>query len=362
MFNDVYRGRRVLITGHTGFKGSWLSFWLRELGAQVCGVALPPEGAPNHWELLRLGIRSEICDVRDLDNLSAIIADFRPEVVFHLAAQPLVRRSYRDPAATFAVNVTGTANVLDAVRKCDSVRAVVVVTSDKCYENRERSRGYREDDPMGGYDPYSASKGCAELVVSSFRRSFFNPADYGTKHRVLLASARAGNVLGGGDWAEDRLVPDVMRGAARGEAALIRNPASVRPWQHVLESLSGYLALGERLLAGEARFADGWNFGPADGKVVTVGEAAEALRREWPEIKLEFAPPAEAPHEATLLSLDCSKADKELKWRGVWTPEECFRHTARWYRDFYRKSQVDTADDLREYLDAARKAELSWTK
>ena len=352
----------MLITGHTGFKGSWLSFWLTELGAQICGVALPPEGTPNHWELLKLGIRSEVCDIRDPDKLTALFSDFRPEAVFHLAAQPLVRRSYRDPAATFDVNVTGTANVLDAVRKCDSVRAVVVVTSDKCYENREQARGYREDDPMGGYDPYSASKGCAELVVSSFRRSFFDPADYGTKHRVLLASARAGNVLGGGDWAEDRLVPDLMRGAARGEAALIRNPASVRPWQHVLESLSGYLTLGERLLAGEARFADGWNFGPSDGKIVTVGEAAEALRREWPEIKLEFAPPAAAPYEAKLLSLDCSKAEKELKWRGVWTPGECFRHTARWYRDFYRKDQIDTANDLGEYLDAARKADLSWTK
>jgi len=362
VFNDVYRGRRVLITGHTGFKGSWLVFWLRELGAQVCGVALPPESSPNHWELLDTGARSESCDIRDLDKLEAIFSDFRPEAVFHLAAQPLVRRSYRDPAATFAINVTGTANVLQAVRECDAVRAVVVVTSDKCYENREQPGGYREDDPMGGYDPYSASKGCAELVVSSFRRSFFNPADYGRTHRTLLASGRAGNVLGGGDWAEDRLVPDIMRGAAKGEAAVIRNPASVRPWQHVLESLSGYLALGERLLAGEAEFAEGWNFGPSDGKVVTVGEAAEALRREWPDIKLELSPPTEAPHEAKLLTLDCSKAADKLKWRGVWTPEECFRRTARWYRDFYRNGRVDTAEDLREYLDDARKAGLAWTK
>lgn len=362
MFNDVYRKRRVLITGHTGFKGSWLSFWLSSLGAQICGVALPPEGTPNHWELLKLGIRSEVCDIRDPDKLTRIFDDFRPEAVFHLAAQPLVRRSYRDPAATFAVNVTGAANVLDAVRRCGSARAVVVVTSDKCYENREQSRPYREDDPMGGYDPYSASKGCAELVVSSFRRSFFHPADYGTKHHTLVASGRAGNVLGGGDWAEDRLVPDLMRGAAKGETALIRNPVAVRPWQHVLESLSGYLTLGERLLAGETRFAAGWNFGPADGKSVTVGEAAAALRREWEDVKFTSAPPVEAPHEAKLLALDCSKAEKELKWRDVWTPEECFRYTARWYRDFYRQGRVNTADDLRDYLDAARKAGLSWTK
>ena len=362
MFNDVYRARRVLITGHTGFKGSWLSFWLRELGADLCGVALPPEGEPSHWALLDLGIRSELCDIRDLDKLKRIFADFRPAAIFHLAAQPLVRRSYRDPAATFAVNVTGTANVLEAARTCDAVQAVVVVTSDKCYENREWSRGYREDDPMGGYDPYSASKGCAELVVSSFRRSFFDPAGYGTKHRTLLASARAGNVLGGGDWAEDRLVPDLMRGAAKGETALIRNPASVRPWQHVLESLSGYLALGERLLAGEAEFSDGWNFGPADGKAVTVGEAAEAMRREWSDIRVEFAPHADAPHEAKLLRLDCSKAAKKLKWRGVWTAEECFRRTARWYRDFYRQGRIDTAEDLLDYCRDAEKAGSSWTK
>ena len=362
MFDDLYRNRRVLITGHTGFKGSWLGFWLEKLGAEICGVSLPPEGTPNHWELLKLQYRSEFCDIRDAEKLKAIFLDFRPEIVFHLAAQPLVRRSYRAPAETFAVNVVGTANVLEAVRECGSVRAVVVVTSDKCYENRETQRPYREDDPMGGYDPYSASKGCAELVVSSFRRSFFSPADHGVKHHTLIASGRAGNVLGGGDWAEDRLVPDIMRAAAKGETALIRNPAAVRPWQHVLESLSGYLALGAKLLAGETRFADGWNFGPADGKAVTVGEAAAALQREWPEIRLESSASTEAPHEAKLLKLDCSKAERELEWRGVWSSDECFRRIARWYRDFYRNGKVDTAEDLDEYLRAAREAGLAWTK
>jgi CDP-glucose 4,6-dehydratase len=362
VFDDLYRNRRVLITGHTGFKGSWLGFWLEKLGAELCGVSLPPEGTQNHWALLNPQYRSEFCDIRDAEKLEAIFSDFRPEAVFHLAAQPLVRRSYRAPAETFAVNVVGTANVLEAVRKCGSVRAVVVVTSDKCYENRESQKPYREDDPMGGYDPYSASKGCAELVVSSFRRSFFPPADHGVKHNTLIASGRAGNVLGGGDWAEDRLVSDVMRAAAKGETALIRNPASVRPWQHVLESLSGYLALGARLLAGEARFADGWNFGPSDGAAVTVGEAAAALRSEWPEIKLGSSVPTEAPHEAKLLKLDCSKAERELGWHGVWNSTECFRRTARWYRDFYRHGKVDTAEDLEEYLNAARKAGLAWTK
>ena len=362
MFKDTYRGRRVLVTGHTGFKGSWLVFWLRELGAEVCGVALPPEGTPNHWELLKTGIRSELCDIRDLARLERVFADFRPEIVFHLGAQPLVRRSYRDPVATFASNVMGTVNVLDAVRRCDSVRAVVAISSDKCYENREWTRGCREDDPMGGYDPYSASKGCAELAISSYRRSFFNPADYGVRHRVLVASGRAGNVLGGGDWAEDRLVPDIMRAAAKGEAAVIRNPDSTRQWQHVLEPLSGYLALGEKLLSGDVRFADGWNFGPADDAPVTVGEAAEALRREWPEIGLTMSPPVDAPHEARRLRLDCSKAARELAWRGVWTPEECFRRTARWYRDFYRDGRIDTAADYHDYLRAAKEKKLEWTE
>jgi len=362
MFNDLYRGRRVLVTGHTGFKGSWLCHWLAELGAELCGVALPPEGEPNHFALLGTAMRSEFCDIRDLDRLTRIFADFRPDAVFHLAAQPLVRRSYRDPVGTFASNVLGTANVLESVRRCESVRAVVAITSDKCYENRERERGYREDDPMGGYDPYSASKGCSELVISSFRRSFFHPAEYGHKHNTLIASGRAGNVLGGGDWAEDRLVPDLMRAAARGETALLRNPGAVRPWQHVLEPLSGYLALGGGLLTGEARLADGWNFGPADDRAVTVGEAAAALAETWRDIKYTVPAAGDAPHEAKLLRLDCSKAERELKWRGVWTPEECFRRTAAWYRDFYRGGKIATADDCRAYIREAREKGLLWTR
>lgn len=362
MFRDIYRGRRVLVTGHTGFKGSWLSFWLGELGAELCGVALEPPTSPSHWELLKPDMRSEVCDIRDLARLDRVFRDFRPEAVFHLAAQPLVRPAYRDPVGTFASNVMGTVNVLEAARRAESVRAVVAVSSDKCYENRELERGYREDDPMGGYDPYSASKGCAELAISSFRRSFFAPADYGMKHHLLLASARAGNVLGGGDWAEDRLVPDIMRAAAAGRAATIRNPASTRPWQHVLESLSGYLALGQKLLEGCADFASGWNFGPADDAPVTVGMAARALQRAWPEIRLEFPPPAEAPHEARKLRLDCSKAARELEWHGVWPPEECFRRTAVWYRDFYRESRIDTAADLRDYVAAAERQDLAWTR
>ena len=362
MFNDVYRGRRVLVTGHTGFKGSWLCFWLAELGAELCGISLPPEGEANHFSLLRTAMRSEFCDIRDLDRLMRIFDDFKPEAVFHLAAQPLVRRSYRDPVGTFASNVLGTANVLEAVRRCGSVRAVVAISSDKCYENREQERGYREDDPMGGHDPYSASKGCAEIVISSFRRSFFAAEGYGTKHSTLIASGRAGNVLGGGDWAEDRLIPDLMRAASRGETAVVRNPGSVRPWQHVLEPLSGYLALGAGLLAGETRFSGGWNFGPADDRAVTVGEAAAALAREWVKIRFTAAPVAGAPHEARLLRLDCSKAQRELAWHGVWSSEECFRRTAVWYRRFYEDGKVATAEDHRAYIADARKQGLAWTR
>lgn len=362
MFKDVYRGTRVLVTGHTGFKGSWLCFWLRKLGAELCGVALPPEGDPNHFSLLKLDLRSEECDIRDLAHLERVFAEFRPEAVFHLAAQPLVRRSYRDPAATFASNVQGTVNVLEAARQCASVRAIVAISSDKCYENRELPRGYREDDPMGGYDPYSASKGCAELAISCFRRSFFNPAGYGVKHHTLLASGRAGNVLGGGDWAEDRLVPDLMRAAAAGKAARLRNPAAIRPWQHVLESLSGYLALGWKLLEGRREFASGWNFGPIDDDAVTVAEAAAALAREWSDIRVDASPEVDAPHEAKLLRLDCAKALRELEWHGVWTPEECFRHTAAWYRDFYRSGRIDTEEDYLSYIRDAREKGLAWTE
>ncbi len=362
MFNDVYRGRRVLVTGHTGFKGSWLCFWLAELGADICGVSLPPEGEVNHFDLLHTAMRSEFCDIRDLDRMTRIFDDFKPEAVFHLAAQSLVRRSYRDPVGTFASNVLGTANVLEAVRRCGSVRAAVTISSDKCYENREQERGYREDDPMGGYDPYSASKGCAEIVTASFRRSFFESGDPGTNPPTLIASGRAGNVLGGGDWAEDRLIPDLMRAASRGETAVVRNPGSVRPWQHVLEPLSGYLALGAGLLAGETRFSGGWNFGPADDRTVTVGEAAAALAREWVKIRFTAAPVAGAPHEARLLRLDCSKAERELAWRGVWSQEVCFRRTAAWYRDFYEHGKVSTAEDYRAYIADARKQGLAWTR
>ncbi|MBQ7208411.1 MAG: CDP-glucose 4,6-dehydratase [Lentisphaeria bacterium] len=362
MFSDVYRGRKVLITGHTGFKGSWLAFWLKELGAELCGIALPMETEYSHFDLLKPGMRSEISDIRDRERIAEIVADFRPEAVFHLAAQPLVRRSYREPVETFAANVMGTIHVLDACRGTDSVRAVVAVSSDKCYENTGRKEGYKESDPMGGHDPYSASKGCTELVISSYRRSFFAPEEYGKKHHLLLASARAGNVVGGGDWAEDRLVPDMMKAAAAGKTVTIRSPKSTRPWQHVLEPLSGYLALGARLLAGEKAFARGWNFGPSDGGNIPVEEVVSAFAKAWDAVRYRIDPPADAPHEAALLALDCSQAARELAWHSVWTPEETFARTAAWYRDFYASGKLRTADDIAAYILSAQKEGLSWTK
>ena len=362
MFNDIYSGKRVLVTGHTGFKGSWLCAWLNMLGAEVCGLSLAMDTEFVHHELLKTPMLSQLCDTRDKEKTAQIIQDFQPDAVFHLAAQPIVRYSYDHPVETFAANVMGTVNVLEACRHTESVKAVVAISSDKCYENREQLTGYKEDDAMGGYDPYSASKGCTELVISSYRRSFFNCGDYNVKHSTLLASGRAGNVVGGGDWAQDRLVPDIMRAAAKGTAAIIRNPRSCRPWQHVLEPLSGYLLLGERLLKGDVSAAQGWNFGPKDDGVVDVEQASELLRREWSAVNIKIDPPKDQPHEAGMLRLDCSKAEKFLGWHGVLSLQETFEMTAAWYREFYISKSVITAKQIDGYINKAVMRGLSWTK
>lgn len=362
MFNNIYSGKKVLVTGHTGFKGSWLCAWLKMLGAEICGVALESNTTPNHFELLENNFRSEICNICDAKKLQEIFADFQPEAVFHLAAQPIVRLSYKEPVDTFAVNVMGTVNVLEACRHTPSVRAVVAISSDKCYENREQLKGYTENDPMGGYDPYSASKGCTELVISSYRRSFFNISDFGTKHHTLLASARAGNVIGGGDWACDRLVPDIMKSAAEKKEAVIRSPKSVRPWQHVLEPLSGYLLLGEKLLSGDTSSAEAWNFGPDDNGVVCVEQAADALKSFWSDISLKIDPPKDQPHEAKLLLLDCTKAAERLNWKGVLTLQQAFEMTSAWYRSFYTENLTLTLPQIEQYISLAQQKNLSWTK
>lgn len=323
---EWYGGRRVLLTGHTGFKGAWLAAWLREAGAVVTGYALPPE-QPSLFELAGLadGMTSVLADIRDLERLRETTQAAAPEIIFHLAAQSLVRRSYRDPVETFDTNVMGTVHLLDTVRSSRSVRGVVVVSSDKCYENRGEPRRYREADAMGGHDPYSASKGCTELVTAAFRRSFFSDG------AVSVASARAGNVIGGGDYAADRLVPDLMRAAARGEPARIRNPDAVRPWQHVLEPVRGYLMLGRALVEQGQSFAEAWNFGPGDGDAVPVREVTSRLAARWPELRTTMDSAA-GPHEASLLQLDAAKARARLGWEPVLTLDEGLTLTVDWYR------------------------------
>ena len=361
MLGNVYRDKRVLLTGHTGFKGSWLAYWLQRLGAEVCGYALTAPTNPSHWDLLNLDMRSELGDIRDADNLKRIVSEFKPEVVFHMAAQPLVRRSYGNPDETFETNVMGTVRLLDACRSCDSVRAIVNITSDKCYDNKEWVWGYREDDPMGGYDPYSASKGCSELIASSYRQSFFNTNTYGTDHQVLLSSCRAGNVIGGGDWAEDRLIPDIMRSIDTDCVVRIRNPSAIRPWQHVLEPLSGYLQVGQKLLQGDKSAATAWNFGPNDADAVCVESVVKYIQEFWPKVRYQFGNDG-GPHEANLLKLDISKARQQLGWCPVWTARECFERTVGWYRTFSNRSQLETEADLNQYIADAVVKEISWTK
>lgn len=322
-----WAGRRVLVTGHTGFKGSWLSLWLHGMGARVSGLALPPPTTPSLFETARIGalVRHHEGDVRDCAAVRAVFEAERPEIVFHLAAQPLVRLSYAQPVETYATNVMGTVHVLDAARQVPGVAAVVCVTSDKCYENREWAWPYRESDPMGGHDPYSSSKGAAELVVSAWRRSYPDgPA---------IASVRAGNVIGGGDWAADRLIPDLVRAFEAGAAPLIRAPDSVRPWQHVLEALGGYLMIGERLLAGDRAFADGWNFGPSDEDARPVGWIVERMRAAWGGEAQALRPDTgPRPHEAGLLRLDCSRARAALGWRPALRLDQALDWIVAWHK------------------------------
>ena len=366
MFGSIYKGRKVFVTGHSGFKGSWLCLWLKELGANVIGYSLPPPTDPNHFELLYLGIVSITGNVRDFGKLKEAIQCCKPEIVFHLAAQPLVRYSYKNPVETFETNVIGTINVLEACRQTESVKAIVNITSDKCYENREWVWGYRENDPMGGYDPYSASKGCAELVTSCYRSSFFNPSHLLTfspsNNSILLASARAGNVIGGGDWAEDRLLPDIMRAVSKEEKVIIRNPNATRPWQHVLDPLSGYLMLGQKLLEGRKEFAEGWNFGPDDESNICVEDVVSCVKSDWERLDYEIRSSQDNPYEAGFLKLDCSKAHSKLKWRPVWDIKKTLSMTARWYKGFYENGKILSLNDLAEYIKYAAKKNLVWMR
>ena len=330
--ND-WKGRKVFVTGHTGFKGSWLCLLLEELGARVTGFALPPPTDPSLFEAAGIAsfVDSVIGDIRDHDAVLASMRAAEPEVVFHLAAQPLVRYSYDHPIETYATNVMGTVHVLEAVRALGTVKAAVTVTSDKCYENKEWVYPYRETDPMGGHDPYSSSKGCSELVAAAYRASYFPTARL-AEHGTALASVRAGNVIGGGDWAADRLIPDLVRAFEAGEAPTIRSPGSVRPWQHVLEALVGYLEIADRLLAGDSRFADAWNFGPADEDARPVAWIVHRMAATW-GVESEWRDwQGEIPHEAGLLKLDCSKARAELGWRPTLTLEEAIDAIVKWHK------------------------------
>ncbi len=331
--SSFWRGKKVLITGHTGFKGSWLSLWLQSMGVNVIGYAHEPPTKPSLFEVGRIGdgMASIIGDVRDLTCLKEVFSEHRPEIVFHMAAQSLVRYSYDNPIETYATNVMGTVNLLEAVRQSGDVKVVVNVTSDKCYENREWAWGYRENEPMGGYDPYSSSKGCSELVTGAYRNSYFNRDTY-KQHGVAVASARAGNVIGGGDWALDRLIPDIMRAFQVEESVKIRNPHAIRPWQHVLEPLAGYLTLAEHLYLHGATFAEGWNFGPEAKDSQSVQWIINRLATLWGDgarWELDSNP---NPHEANYLKLDCSKAMSDLTWFPRWNLEQTLNKVVTWYR------------------------------
>jgi CDP-glucose 4,6-dehydratase len=340
----AYQGRRVLLTGHTGFKGSWLALWLTAMGARVTGIALAPPTQPNHWDLLGLAVAEHRIDIRDAAAIRRIVANENPEVVFHLAAQPLVLRSYEDPVETWSTNVMGTANLLEACRDAPDLRAIVIVTSDKCYENRGKPQGYREGDRLGGYDPYSASKAATELVADSYRKAFFHAP--GTP---LLATARAGNVIGGGDWAADRLIPDLVRAQAMQASLGIRSPNATRPWQHVLESLSGYLQLGAKLAAGDRSFAEAWNFGPPAADARSVSAVLSQMQTQWPGLRWHVDA-ADAPHEADVLALDSTKARTRLGWRPVWSLEQAIEATAGWYRNFLATGRATSRDQLANYI------------
>ena len=352
---EFWHGKRVLLTGHTGFKGGWLSLWLQSMGANVIGYSLAPPTNPNLFEVANVaqGMISIIGDIRDLAKLQAVFVEHKPEIVIHMAAQPLVRYSYLEPVETYSTNVMGTVHVLESVRHTPSVKAVVVVTTDKCYENKEWPWGYRENEPMGGYDPYSNSKGCAELVTAAYRNSYFHPEKYQT-HGVAIATGRAGNVIGGGDWAEDRLIPDMMRAIVSGQPVSIRNPHSIRPWQHVLEPLSGYLLLAQKLYEEGSSFAEAWNFGPNDDDAKPVDWILDNLTKTWGEGARWKLDGGDHPHEAHYLKLDCSKAKSRLHWQPRWSLIKAIDQICIWH-----KAHITDADMQAMCLDQIKQYEMA---
>lgn len=337
LFDNFFTGKRVLVTGHTGFKGSWLSIWLHELGAEVVGVSQEPFTNRDNFVLSGIGhkimadLRANICDEQ---KMKEIFQKYQPEIVFHLAAQPLVRYSYEQPVETYEANVMGTIHVMEAIRATSSVKVGVMITTDKCYDNKEQMRGYKENDPFGGYDPYSSSKGACEIALQSWRRSFFNPEDYGKKHHVSLASVRAGNVIGGGDWALDRIIPDCIKALEQDKVIDIRSPKAIRPWEHVLEPLSGYMLLAKKQWEHPTEFCEGWNFGPESESVSTVWEVATELIKNYGRGELKDSSDSNAVHEAKLLMLDITKAKTKLGWKPRMNMQQCMELVADWYKRY----------------------------
>lgn len=354
IFNNFYNGKRVLVTGHTGFKGSWLSIWLHELGAEVVGVGLDPYSEKDNFVLSSIGNKIKVdirADIRDGKKMKEIFAEYQPEIVFHLAAQPLVRLSYDVPVETYETNVMGTIHIMEAIRSTKSVKVGVMITTDKCYDNCETLEGYVETDPFGGYDPYSSSKGACEVAIQSWRRSFFNPEDYGKKHTVSLASVRAGNVIGGGDWAKDRIIPDCIRALEEGRVIDIRSPKAVRPWEHVLEPLSGYMLLAQLMWNNPTEYCEGWNFGPEAEGISTVWEVASEVIKNYGTGELKDSSDPNAVHEANLLMLNINKAKSRLGWYPRMDIQQCIELVVDWYKRYQLEDVYDLCvEEINKFL------------
>ncbi|RRS09038.1 CDP-glucose 4,6-dehydratase [Pseudoalteromonas sp. J010] len=352
MFNEMYAGKKVLVTGHSGFKGSWLCLWLELLGAEVAGLSLPEDKNSTHYNKLGLTVDNYFGDIAERGVIDKLINDFEPDIIFHLAAQPLVRKSYNKPEETWQSNLTGTLNLLECARHCTKVKAIVVVTTDKVYENNGEQKSFTVEDRLMGSDPYSASKAACEVLVHSYRESYYKHSN------TLVATARAGNVIGGGDWSDDRLVPDIIRKAYCGDSLSIRYPNAVRPWQHVLESIAGYLQLGERLLIGDKVFARAWNFGPAVEHLASVSDVLSLMSRFIPN--LDWKPTHSSLYEAEHLALDSSETYELLKWKSIWPIEQVIEHTAQWYREYYINNNIISTSQLNAFINDSRKIGAKW--
>ena len=365
-FGGLYKDKKVLVTGHTGFKGSWLTLWLNELGADVIGYSLEPPTNPSLFKILRLDkkITHIIGDVRDEKKIKEIFKKYKPEIVFHLAAQPLVRYSYKYPKLTYETNIMGTVNTFEAARETKSVKVIINITTDKCYKNKELTAGYKENDPMGGYDPYSSSKGCSELITSAYRNSFFNPKDFKEKHNVIISSVRAGNVIGGGDWADDRLIPDCIRALTKNKTLIIRSPNAVRPWQYVLEPLSGYLHLGSMMWNKGIKYGQAWNFGPEENDVLSVEEILKKVINIFGKGNYKVKEENKL-HETKLLMLNIKKAKDLLKWRPIYNVNESIKKTIEWYRNYYNNStdmNNYSLNQIKQYTNKAIEKGVEWAK